>query len=428
MNEAFLHYLWQYQYFDKADLKTTDGEQVMVFNPGNRNSHAGPDFLNAKIRIGEIEWVGSAEIHINSSGWTDHKHDADSAYENVVLHVVWKEDKKIKRKDNTILPTIELRNRVSDKLLLQYRKLVNHPEKIPCASRLPSVPDLKKISMLDRALMERLEAKALVIQQALKQNNNDWEETAYQMLCRNFGFKVNAEPFHQLAQSVPYKYLLKHADQPLQVEAMLFGQGGFFDMSVKDDYFLLLKREYDLLGKKYNLTEKKLNNAQWKFLRLRPANFPSLRIAQLAALLCHQKNIFSRILGAHSYEALQKIFSVKQSSYWQQHYQFGKPNQGEIPSLGIMSIDNIIINTVVPLLVAYGKSRDDQALIDRAVEILQNTPAEENTIVKGWDAIGLSSKSSADSQALIELHNNFCLKRRCLDCNIGFSILQPSIL
>lgn len=427
MNESFLHYIWQFQYFDKSGLQTTDGEPVMIFNPGNRNAHAGPDFLNAKVKIGGIEWVGSAEIHINSSGWTDHKHDTDDAYENVVLHVVWKEDKKIKRKDLSVLPTIELKNRVHDKLLLQYRKLINRPEKIPCASFLGNVPVLTKVSMLDRALMDRLESKAILVQSALKQNNNDWDETAYQMLCKNFGFKVNGEPFEQLSRSLPYKCLLKQADQLHQVEALLFGQAGFLEDKSGDEYFLRLKREYALLGKKYSLWDNRLSKAQWRFLRLRPANFPTRRLAQLASLLCRKKNIFSRILAAGSHKELQELLNAEQSPYWQHHYNFSRFIDEEIAGLGTMSIDNIIINTVVPLLVAYGKAKDDQHFIDRAVDILQRISSEDNTIVKGWRTTGIESKTAADSQALIELHNNFCLKRRCLDCTIGFSIMQPPV-
>jgi hypothetical protein len=425
MNESFLHYVWQFQYFEKSGLQTTDGDEVTIFNPGNRNTHAGPDFQNARIRIGSIDWVGNAEIHIHSSGWTDHKHDTDNAYDNVILHVVWSEDKKIKGRDGSMLPTIELKKRVAEQLLLQYKKLVNRPEKIPCASFLEKVSPIKKLSMIERALTERLEAKALLIKASLKQNNNDWDETAYQMLGRNFGFKVNSEPFERLVKNLPYKYLLKHADQQHQVEALLFGQAGFLEDKCSDEYFLLLIREYTLLAKKYSLKDNKLNKAQWRFLRLRPANFPTLRIAQFASLLCGHKNIFSRIISSATYSDTLKMFSVSQSSYWTTHYQFSKVNTEGVASLGKASVDKIIVNTVFPLIVAYGKFKDDQAYVDRAIDMLQNIDSEDNTIIRGWSEVGVDSKSAADSQGLIELHNNFCLKRRCLDCNIGFTILQP---
>jgi hypothetical protein len=425
MTEAFLHHIWEFQYFDKSDLKTTAGELVTIFHPGYRNTHSGPDFFNGKIKIDEMEWIGNVEIHIDSSGWIEHHHETDAAYDNVILHVVWSENKKIIRNDGTELPTIELKNRVSEQLLIQYRKLVNNPEKIPCAIHFPNVSMLTKYSMRDKALMRRLETKAKSIHEKLERNGNDWEQTTYELLCRNFGFKVNADPFEQLARSLPYKIILKHADQLHQVEALLFGQAGFLDEPKSDAYMSVLKREYYFLSQKYLLAEKKMNKSQWKFLRLRPANFPTIRIAQLAGLLAGQKNIFSRMVDAGRFADLLKIFTVSTSDYWKKHYQFLKPMENLVPSLGEASISNILINTTVPLLVTYGKSRDEQEWVDRAVDILQHVDGEENTITKTWTALGIRSKSAADSQALIELHNNFCMRRRCLDCSIGFSILQP---
>ena len=425
MTESFLHYVWQYQYFDRSDLRTTDGEPVSVFVPGIKNSDAGPDFFNARIRIGAVSWIGNVEIHIFSSGWTAHKHDLDDAYENVILHVVWKEDKKIKRKDDSGLPTIELKNRVDNVLLLQYRQLVNHPGSIPCARFFSDVKWITKVSMLEKALVQRLQTKANQVLQMFERNKHDWEETAYQLLSRNFGFKVNSEPFQQLAQALPYKTLMKHADKIVQVEALLFGQAGFLESTTGDDYFAVLKREYSLLSKKYGLELKRLHKTQWKFLRLRPANFPSLRLAQLASLLHQQQSIFSRIVEASSYQSFLRIFGVTQSEYWQTHYQFSKPMPEPVPALGETSINNIIINTAVPLLAGYGKYRDDQLFIDRAVEILQNTVSETNSIVTSWKELGFDSRSAGDSQSLIELYNNYCLRRRCLDCNIGFSIIRP---
>ncbi len=426
MTEAFLHYLWQFQYFNKVDLKTTRGESINVFHPGYRNSNAGPDFSNGKIRIGDMDWVGTVEIHINSSNWNDHHHSVDPAYDNVILHVVWKEDKEVKRRDGSELPTFELKNRVSEEMLLRYRKLINTPDEIPCAASLFKVSEITKLAMIDKALMNRFESKAKMILSLLKHNNNDWEETAYQLLSRNFGFKVNSDPFENLSKVLPYKVIMKHADQLLQVEALLFGQAGFLDEKTDDEYYALLKREYNLLGTKFQLFQTRMNKVQWKFLRLRPANFPSLRMAQLATLLSTQKSIFSRILEAQDFAALVKIFSVQPSAYWRHHYQFMKPIDEAIAPLGDMSTFNILINTAIPLFVAYGKSKDEQIYVDRAVEIIQQIPREDNAIVKRWSTLGVKAKTAGDSQGLIELHNNFCLKRRCLDCSIGFSIMQAS--
>lgn len=428
MQESLLHYIWQFQYFDRGDLQTTSAEQLIVFHPGFRNTNAGPDFLNARIKIGNIEWIGSVEIHIQSSGWKHHKHHNDPAYENVVLHVVWQEDFSVVRKDNTLIPTLELQHKVEQSLLLRYNDLLLNPETIPCAASINKVKEITRLSMLEKSLMNRLENKAEIILKTLSQNNNDWEETCYQILSRNFGFKVNAEPFLSLAKALPYKLILKHADKLIQIEALLFGQAGLLNESIDDSYFVLLKREYALLSQKFALHDKQLDKAQWKFLRLRPANFPTIRLAQFSGLLFNQRNLFSVFIDAQSYNDLVKILITTQSEYWLHHYLFAKYIVDEIASLGKMSIDNLIINSVIPLMVAYGKAKDDQEMIDKAVRILQEVSSEDNVIIKKWSVLGIKSKSAFDSQALIELHNNFCLRRKCLDCSIGSSLIRPSAI
>jgi hypothetical protein len=287
---------------------------------------------------------------------------------------------------------------------------------------LPDISEIKKLSMIEKALVERLETKAQFVHELLKINGNDWEQAAYHILCKNFGFKINSPSFERLAELMPHKLLLKH-NQLLQVEALMFGQAGFLDDKKTDAYFLLLKREYEILGIKYSLKEKRMNHSQWKFLRLRPANFPTIRIAQLAALIVNQKNIFSKIVDATSYKDLMSMFSVMQSDYWQDHYRFDYPTDEKIPGLGENSVHNLLINSAIPLLVAYGKARDDQGYVDRAISFLQEIPAEENAILTRWKKQGIKSTSAADSQGLIELFNNYCSRKRCLDCTIGFYIL-----
>lgn len=425
MTESFLHYLWELQYFNKELLLTTKGEEILIFHPGQRNTHAGPDFFNARVRIGDMEWVGSVEIHIHASGWIEHKHNVDPAYENVILHVVWKDDKPVKRDDGSRLPTLELRNRVDDELLLHFTKLMHSPEIIPCSSKLNTVSPLVKFSMLDKVLVERLASKAEEILKTFQRNNNDWEETCFQLLARNFGFKVNSDPFQQLAQSLPFKYLLKHADKLLQVEALLFGQAGFLEDENNEAYYQLLQREYKLLGQKYRLFARRLNKVQWRFLRLRPANFPTIRIAQLASLVYYRKNLFSSILAIDSVKGLTAFFSVGQSDYWLHHFQFFKAWKEAVNTLGKASIQNIIINTVAPILVAYSKSKHEQVYIDRAVSILQNLQAESNNITKQWETFGMDAGTAFDSQAMVELYNNYCLRRRCLSCKIGTALVNP---
>ncbi len=397
-----------------------------VFDPGTLNGDAGPDFSSSRIKIAEMEWVGNVEIHTNSSNWYDHGHEEDAAYDNVVLHVVWRDDKPVLRRDKTKIPTIALENRVDKSLIDKYKKLVESPTSIPCERVFPEVPDIVKFSMLDKAAMLRLERKSETATHLAKASDNDWEGVTYQLMGRNFGFKLNFEPFQQLTNSVRRKILLKHADNLTQIEALLFGQAGFLDHGIKDEYLKLLTREYKVLSSKYGLENQKISKSLWKFLRLRPANFPTIRIAQFSALMYENQNLFSRIVEAPSYNEMVKLFEVKTSDYWHHHYRFGRKTARSLSGMGKDSINNIIINTVVPLLVAYGKFKDEQALVDKALILLQQISSEKNRIVKAWNGIGFKSRSALDSQALIELNNNFCLKRKCLSCSVGIEILKPN--
>ena len=364
------------------------------------------------------------EIHIKASGWNDHHHSADKAYEKVVLHVVWDNDKPIQRTDGSIMPTLELKNRVELSLWNRYKKLFTSVDSIPCSRSWPQIADVIKLSMLDKTVVQRLESKAEAVKNLLIKNNHDWEETCYQLLSRNFGFKVNAEPFLDLAQVLPYRILRKHLGNALQIESLLFGQAGFLEKAKEDAYTVLLKREYNFLSKKYGLDARQMNEVQWRFLRLRPANFPTVRLAQLASLLTAQQSLVSNILEDASPQSLSSLLEVDQSAYWQQHYRPGKKSKTKIPSLGKSSVQNIMINTIAPLLTAYGRLHDEQRYVDRAVGLLQHVPAENNKIIREWSALGYRVTSAFDSQGLIELYNNFCMKRRCLECAVGFQIIK----
>jgi hypothetical protein len=425
MKESFLHYIWQFQYFNKEALVTSDGISLQVFSTGILNPDAGPDFQNAKVKIGDIEWVGSVEIHIKSSEWNDHQHFKDAAYDTVVLHVVWINDKPVLRSDGTSIPTLELKLRVDQSLINSYKKLMESSNEIACAKMLPIVDSLLIRSMLDSALVQRLETKADLVVEILKRNTHDWEQTTYELLAKNFGFKINSEPFQQLSRSLPYKLLLKHSDNLIQLEALLFGQAGFLEIEPGDEYYILLKREYKILKAKYSLVQG-VKKSQWRFLRLRPANFPTIRIAQFASLIFHSKNLFSKIMEAENASTLKKIVNVEQSDYWQQHYQFNKKSTSTIAPLGQLSIYNLIINSVAPILVAYGQFNSNQALVDRAIELLQSIEPENNAIIRMWNALNVKPGNAHDSQALIELHNSYCMPKRCLDCRIGASIIKPS--
>lgn len=424
MQESLIHYIWSLQYFDKTSLLTTRGEPLVLFHPGMLNTNAGPDFSNARLSVGDIKWVGNVEIHVYASGWFEHHHDLDPAYDSVILHVVWQEDKEVLRRDGTPMPTFELRGRVHEGLIKNYRQLVTSAFSIPCRRSFPEVEILVRHSMINKALVHRLERKAEDAQQLLSSNSNSWEETAYQLLARAFGFKINTEPFLQLAKAVPLK-LIQRQSHIEQVEALFFGQAGFLEGRKGDSYYLKLQEEYRLLARKFSLTESMMSRSQWHFLRLRPSNFPSLRIAQLSAVTHFRKNLFSGFLDCKTVSDLIELLLVSTSPYWQEHYQFSRKSADRVHELGRGSVEIIIINTVIPLLVAYGKRMDDQGCIDRALFFLEQLPPEANAIIRRWSDLGMPARNSFDAQGLIELFNTFCQRKGCLQCTIGTALIRP---
>ncbi len=436
MSELFLYFVWQFQDFDHADLRTTDGEPIQVVHPGFRNNHAGPDFTNARLLINNVEWVGTVEIHVNTSDWLAHKHQNDRAYDNVILHLVWHDDrpatgKRIDRADGSPLPTLDLEHRTDNALLERAAALTDAPDSIPCAGSFRTVQPLRVTSMLDKVLLQRLERKAADVKTLFDQTGQDWEETAYRLLAQNMGFKINAQPMLQLAGALPLKTIRKHRDAPAQVEALLFGTAGLLDESKEhsvpetpDDYREMLRREYRFLAVKYGLAESQLLPHIWKWGRLRPANFPTLRLAQFAQLLSSQASLLSLFVGETSAADLMRALQIKPSTYWQTHYRFGKEAAKASSTLGETSAENIIVNTVVPLLAAYAHHRDQPAYLDRAVALLEQLPPEKNRITDDWNALGLSVKTAFDAQASIELYNQFCLQKRCLQCQIGVTIVK----
>lgn len=426
MSESFLHYLWKYQYFRKENLVSSEGELLHIFSTGLHNTHSGPDFSNARVQVGDMQWVGNVEIHVHGEDWDRHRHSNDEAYENVVLHVIWNKAKKITRSDGTSIPTLELSDRVSEELIFSYRKLINSFETVACAQQLSGIPDIIRVSALDNSVTIRLETRAREILDELARNKGDWDETCYQVVARNFGFKVNSEPFVQLAHMVPLRALQKHADKPEVVEAILFGAAGFLDDDYDDAYYKLLQREFNVMRQKYRMLERSLHKMQWKFLRLRPSNFPTLRISQFAALLGARRNLFASILKCDTRADLHEFFCHEPSEYWKTHYHFRKQVDA-VPGLGPESIHNLSLNTAVPLLAAYAIARDDYSFMEKALKLLNELPGETNRITREWNLLSFKSKTAYESQALIELYNNFCSKRRCLDCSIGAYLLKPPV-
>jgi len=425
MKEDFLYYVWKLQYFDKKVLTTAQGETLRISLPGTRNDHAGPDFLNGRVIINNVTWHGHIEMHIKSSDWYAHQHQTDTAYDNVILHVVWHHNRDIQQRDGTIMPTLVLKDRVAPQLYLQYQKLVHNKAVILCGKYLPQVPDFLKASMLDKALFQRLTRKNNLVYQILADNKGGWEATAYQLMAYAFGFKVNSNAFLDLALHLPLKILMQHADNLLQLEALLLGQAGLLPEHDQEEggYLTTLQQEHRHLAHKYQLKIGSIHTSQWKFFRLRPANFPTIRIAQFAQLLHQHPNIFDLLVNT-PIKLLYTELAITQSTYWRKHYRFAKKSNKEVPGLGKSSIEHILINTAVPLLVAYGKAKGKQDCIDRAIAILQYLPAEHNVITRHWEDVGMKAKNAFDSQALIELFNSFCTHKQCLACHIGTSIMQ----
>lgn len=415
MDEYFLHFIWQYQKVQSPEMRLTTGEPLRVFKPGTSNPNAGPDFLEARVKIGELEWTGSVEIHYQSSDWRAHQHSVNSAYDNVVLHVVWKDDGPIHHPDGTAIPTLALAEYALPQLEAAYRAYINQPEVIRCAPSWGTIPEVKKINMLDQALTARLLEKSDYILSLLAQNQQNWEETAYQLLAKAFGFSVNQQPFLQLATTLPYKVVQKHLDHPDQVMALVFGQAGFLEEAPVDDYQQALAQEYAFLQTKYKL-KTTLSRFQWKYARLRPANFPTVRLAQFGSFLLQHQALFGSMVEA------KKMPEVTVTGYWQQHFDFGKKWTGN--QFGSQARDHLAINVKAPLVVAYGRYLGDAAQTDNATDLLASLKAEKNKITRAWEAVGLPAASAYDSQAMIHQYRTSCERKRCLKCSIGISILN----
>ena len=420
--ESFLHFIWQYQYFDKQGAKTLSGDSIEVIFPGNHNLHDGPDFKEAKINLGGIAWYGSIEIHRFSSDWYKHKHDSDPNYDNVILHVVWEEDRPVLAADGNPIPVLELKGKIKPGVIRRYKEILESKGDIPCHQVFRKVRAITKLGMLERVLIQRLQEKSEAFLELLKRNNRDWEETAYQWLAKGFGFKTNANAFLQLAQKTPLKVIQKHSNRQDQVEALLYGQAGFLEHP-KDAYSKVTKAEYDYLREKYQL-EAPMFRAEWTFGRVRPSNHPAIRLSQLSALLCHCPNIFSFFSETSDFRHFTKLFEVKQSAYWTGHFDLGKPAAKMIGSISSAAIENLIVNVTVPFLVALWRDRENDKFLERAQNLLMQLSAEKNSIVEKWKSVGWNVSNAFDSQGLIHLYNNYCKVKGCIECGIGIELIR----
>lgn len=422
IKEDFLHYVWRLKRFNFIDLQTTQGEPVQLVYVGELNTHAGPDFTNARIKIGDTLWAGNVEIHVQSSDWMRHQHQADMAYDSVILHVVLEEDQAIFRKSGERIPCLELKHLIPPKLSKIYLRLRHNEQWIPCQHQFANVSEITKNIWLDRLLVERLEEKIVRITQSLENNTYDWEASFYQMLARNFGIKVNTGPFELLAKSIPLSILGKHRNLLIQLEAFLFGQAGMLSDSFEDQYPQKLQREYLFLQKKYQLQP--ILKESWKLLRMRPANFPTIRIAQLAHLLFQSTHLFSKILAAKNVVELEHMFDVNVSPYWHTHYIFDKDSPKRKKKLGKGTIHLLIINTIVPFLFAYGKRKAEDKYVEKALQLLEELPPERNSQITKWKSLGYEPQSAYQTQALLQLKKAYCAKHRCTACAIGNAIMS----
>ena len=426
MKEDYLHYIWQFGLFDLSDLKTTQGEPILILSKGIHNTNAGPDFLNARIKIGDTVWAGNVELHIKSSDWLKHGHQNDAAYNNVILHVVLLDDRDLEKDTHLKLSTLSLSKRIDIDHYNRYQNLISNNAKIPCENQLDHVEDFIVQSTLERLGVNRLERKTLRIIEDLEASRNNWSQVYFQLLARNFGMKVNAIPFELLAKSLDIKILFKHIDNPIQIEAFLFGQSGLLDQAFEDEYPNQLKKEYDFLRTKYNL--KAINKTTWKFMRMRPSNFPTVRIAQLASFITKNKGLSDLDFQHFELKYLQNAFNIDVNPYWNNRYRFDNSTIIKSKRIGKLTFHNIIINTIVPILFAYATVNKDQRIKDMALDILSEVPSEKNGIIDHWKKIGVEAGNAFDSQALLELRNEHCIRKKCLTCNIGVNLLKDVVL
>jgi hypothetical protein len=421
MTEDFLHYVWKFQKLSTTILHSTTNEFINVERVGVHNFNSGPDFFNAQLLINNQLWAGNVEIHIKSSDWYAHRHENDKAYDNVILHVVWEFDAEVFRKDNTTIPTLELKSIIDSKLLENYRKLLNRKEQwIPCEKDFAKVNDFVFNNWLERLYVERLKHKSILIEEELKKSNNHWERVLFKLLCKNFGLKVNGESFYSIANSFDYDLLLKINDV-ITFEALLFGQAGLLDLDIENAYLKKMKEKYDFLKHKHQLDNNQVIKS--KYFRLRPPNFPTLRLSQFATLYTEKPSLFSKIIEIKSIEDYYDLFAVSASSYWDSHFNFGVSSFKRKKNLTKAFIDLLLINTIIPVLFSYGKytGKDNS---EELLKLAASISSEKNNIIKKFNELRPSSKNGLHSQALLQLKNEYCNQKKCLKCVIGNSILN----
>lgn len=418
--EQLLHYVWKHKIFPLKELKTTTGQQVEVIDTGLANTDAGPDFFNAKLKLDGVLWIGNIEIHERSSDWFKHGHHADAGYNSVILHIASEIDTEISRSNGERIPQIQLI--CPEAVRTNYKELLETDSYPPCYRIIPSLPPFTAHSWMTALQMERFEQKATLLNERLKRCQGNWEDAFFITLARNFGFGLNGDAFETWAHRLPFRAVDKHRNDLFQIEAIFFGQAGILEDSDGDGYYLRLKKEYTYLQHKFGLIP--MDASLWRFLRLRPANFPHIRIAQLACLYHRAYGLLSRIMETETLQGVRDILKGGTSEYWLTHYTFGGSSPSRPKTLSNTSLDLLIINTVVTFLYAYGLHKGNRVLCARAGSFLEELKAENNYITRMWEQCGMKASNAADSQALIQLKKKYCDKKKCLYCRIGYEYLK----
>ena len=420
--EQLLHYVWKHKIFPLKELKTTTGQQVEVIDTGLANTDAGPDVFNAKLKLDGVLWIGNIEIHERSSDWFKHGHHADAGYNSVILHIASEIDTEISRSNGERIPQIQLI--CPEAVRTNYKELLETDSYPPCYRIIPSLPPFTAHSWMTALQMERFEQKATLLNERLKRCQGNWEDAFFITLARNFGFGLNGDAFETWAHRLPFRAVDKHRNDLFQIEAIFFGQAGILEDSDGDGYYLRLKTEYTYLQHKFGLIP--MDASLWRFLRLRPANFPHIRIAQLACLYHRAYGLLSRIMETETLQGVRDILKGGTSEYWLTHYTFGGSSPSRPKTLSNTSLDLLIINTVVTFLYAYGLHKGNRVLCARAGSFLEELKAENNYITRMWEQCGMKASNAADSQALIQLKKEYCDKKKCLYCRIGYEYLKRS--
>ncbi len=424
MNEDFIHYLWKHKKFALSNLKTTHKQEIILKKVGIHNTDtSGPDFFNAQMSINRQKWAGNVEIHKKSSDWYAHNHENDRAYDNVILHVVWEDDVSVFRKDNTPIPTLQLKDYVHEELLMRYQKLLKSKNKdwIVCEKQFSKVSSFIMSNWQERLFLERLEQKSKLILDLLKNTSNDWEAVLFRLLAKNFGLKVNGESFLSLANSIDFSIIRKCRYDLCQLEALLFGQSGLLDNPNESQYVKKLQKEYGFLKNKFKLDT--LGVIPLQFFRLRPPNFPTIRLAQFAGLYYKNKSLFNHIIQADTIDEIYELFDVDTSSFWKNHYTFDKQSTSRRKNFTKSFIDLILINTIIPLKFIYAKDQGKNPE-QEVFKLISNIPSEKNSVITGFVALKAPVNNAMHSQAMIQLKNNYCDQKACLQCAVGNYLLN----